>query len=242
MSEELQSAGYETREVPTSPNPVLHYFKTLKAVLTAPTLFFRDLPRPTGVVGPLFFGILTSWIGSALEYLWYSGFGRLFESRISDILHAFEKVPQIDSSGQFETALEMRKKVTEWVFGMSAVLIDPFKTCAWILFLSFFIWVAARLFANRDYPPAEKRLTYETAISIVAFSQAAALFKGVPIVGGMIAAIFAMIIAVIGATETYRVTTGRAVVIALFPSILFWGLILASMLAFFSAILMLFMR
>lgn len=239
---ELENAGYAPRGNRASPNPLLNYFATLKAVLTRPSLFFRELPRPTGFVGPLFFGILTSWFGSALEYLWYAGFGKLFQSRWADLLHAFEKVPQIDSSGQFETALAMRQRAADWVFGVGSVLIDPFKSCAWILFLGFFIWVAARLFANRDYPAAERRLDYETAVSIVAFSQAASLFKGVPIVGGMIAAVFAMVIGVIGATETYRVGTGRAIVIALFPSILFWGVLLAGVLAFFSALLMLFMR
>lgn len=244
---ELETADYAHRETPNSPNPIFHYFKTLQAVLTRPSLFFRDLPRPTGIVGPLFFGILTSWFGSALQYFWYMGFGRLFESRFSDLMRAFEKVPQIDTSGQFtpgqfDTANEIRKKITEWVFGVGAVLIDPFKTFIWILFLSTFIWIAARLFANRDYPPEEKRLRFETAISIVAFSQAAALFKGVPMVGGVLAVVFAMVIAVIGATETYRVSTGRAIVIALFPTILFWGIIIASILAFFSALVFLFVR
>jgi len=239
---ELESEGYAPRETRSSPNPVTNYFATLKAVLTRPSLFFRELPRPPGIVGPLFFGILSSWIGSALEYLWYSGFGKVFGSRIADMMRAFEKVPEIDSSGQFESALAMREKVSEWVFGVGAVLIDPFKTCVWILFLALFIWVAARLFANRDYAPEERRLGYETAVSIVAFAQAAALFKAVPIVGGMISAIFAMVIGVIGATETYRVTTGRAIVIALFPTILFWGILIAGLLAFFSALLFLFIR
>lgn len=228
--------------VETAPNPLVRYFATLKALLTRPTLFFRNLPRPTGFVAPLFFGILTSWIGSALEYLWYAGFGKVFENRISDFMHAMEKIPDIDTSGRFESTLAMRQRMTDWVFGVGAVLIDPFKTCAWILFLSFFVWVAARLFGNRDYPAGERRLDYETAISIVGYAQAAALFKGVPMLGGMLAAVFATVLSVIGATETYRVGTGRALVIALFPTLLFWGVLLAGLLAFFSAILMLFLR
>jgi hypothetical protein len=239
---DLESAGYAPRTEPLSANPISNYFATLKALLTGPTLFFRNLPRPTGFVGPLFFGIVTSWIGSALEYLWYTGFGHAFGSRMSDLMRALEKVPQIDSSGQFESALAMRQRVTDWVFGVGSVLIDPFKSFVWILFLSTFVWIAARLFANRDYAPAEKRLDFETAVSIIAYSQAAALFKCVPVMGGFIAAIFAMVLSVIGATETYRVTSGRAIVIALFPTILFWGLLFAGMLAFFSALLLLFMH
>lgn len=231
-----------TAESMAEPNVVTSYFGTLRALLTRPSLFFRSLPRPVGVVGPLFFGIVTSWIGSAFEYLWYSGFGQIFGNRIADLMSAFEKVPQIDSSGRFETALAMREHIKNWVFGVGAVLVDPFKTCAWILFLSVFIWVAARLFANRDYAPEERRLDFAAAVSIAGYAQAAALFKAVPVLGGTISAIFAMVLGVIGATETYRVTTGRAILIALFPSILFWGLIFASFIAFFSAILMLFVQ
>jgi hypothetical protein len=224
---------------PEKQNPISQYFRTLKAILTQPTLFFRNHVRPTGFVGPLFFGILTSWIGSALEYLWYTGFGKVFGSRIADIIRAFEKVPQIDTSGRFDTAVAARERLTDWVFGVGSVLIDPFKTCAWILFLSFFIWVAARLFANRELPAGERRLDYEAAVAIVGYAQAAALFKGIPMLGGLISAIFAMTLSVIGAVETYRVGTGRAIVIALFPSILFWGVLIAAVFAFFSAILML---
>jgi hypothetical protein len=242
MSEELEHAGYDIPRPRTSPNPVTHYFRTLAAILTHPSRFFRDLPRPTGFVGPLFFGILTSWFGSALEYLWYSGFGHVFRNRWNDLLNALEKVPQIDSSGQFESALAMRQKVTDWVFGVGSVLIDPFKSCAWILFLSVFVWIAARLFADRDYVKSENRLGFETALSIVAFSQAASLFKGVPVLGGLISVLFAMVLGTIGAKQTYRVTTSRALVIVLFPSILFWGMLIAGVVAFFSAILMFFLH
>lgn len=227
---------------PHEVNLFSQYFLNLRDLLTRPTHFFRTLPRPVGFVGPLFFGIITSWFGSTLEFLWYSGFHQVFGSRLSDLMSVFDKVPQIDSSGRFETALALREKIANWVFGVGGVLIDPFKTCASILFLSTVIWIAARLFADRDYPREEKRLDYATAVSIVGFAQAASVFKIVPVLGGTIAALFAMVLSVIGVTETYRVTTGRAIVIALFPTILFWGLIFASVLAFFSAILMLFMH
>lgn len=227
---------------PRESNPVTNYFHHLKVVLTRPTDFFRDLKRPTGIAGPLFFGIVTSWIGSALEYLWYAGFGRVFGSRISDIFTAMDKSAKIDSSGDVETALALRQKLTDWVFGVGAVLIDPFKTFAWILFLSLFIWVAARLFSTPVVNDPERRWSYESAVAIAAFAQAATLFKAVPLVGGLIGIVFGTVIAVIGASETYRVSTGRGILIALFPTLLFWGVLIAGTLAFFAALLMFFFR
>jgi hypothetical protein len=229
-----------------STNPIAAYFRALKGLLTSPTTFFRNLERPVGVAAPLFFGVVTSWIGTALEYLWFTGFGRFFESRIADIFRALEKTSEIDSTGQTEAMLAMREKFFSWVFGVGSVLIDPFKTCAKILFLSVFVWIAARIFGRfsdqSDVATLDERFSYESAVAIVGFAMAASIFKGIPLVGGMVATIFTIVISVIGAQETYKVGTGRALLIALFPSLLFWGLIFATIFAFLGGILMLFLR
>lgn len=244
---DLRDAGYESlsskNEVERG-NPIKRYFIDLKDLLTRPTFFFRNLERPVNPASPLFFGIVTSWIGAALEYLWYVGFGKFFESRIEDILRALEKTSEIDSSGQTETMLMMREKFVNWVFGMGSVLIDPFKTCVKILFLSFFVWIAARIFGNlsskeSDVEPLEDRFRYENAVAIVGYAMAATIFKGIPVVGGLISGTFIVVLSVIGAQEIYRVGSGRAIVIALFPSLLFWGLIFATIFAFLGGILML---
>ncbi len=240
MSHDLETAGYESvNRKPKSLNPVLSYFLTLKKILTRPTLFFKELKRPPGVVGPLFFGIVTNWFATALEYTWFTGLRGFFGTRLTEIFRALDKSSEIDSSGQASALLAMREKVVDWMFGVGSILIDPFKTCAQILALSFFVWVGARIFAKISVD-SEERLSYESAVSIVGYSMAASLFKGVPIVGGLIAGIFIASIAIIGARETYRVSSGRAVVIALFPTLLFWAVILAVILVFFSAIVMLF--
>lgn len=241
MNEELESAGTELPRQPTPDNPVVIYFKTLKSLLTKPTAFFQTLPRPIGLVKPLLFGIITNWIGSALQYIWFSGLGKVFGTRLTDIFQSLDTSSEIDSSGQAGAVLAMREKLMDWAFGVSSVLIDPFKTCAQILFLSFFVWVGARIFAEISENTKE-RLSYESAVAIVGYSMAASIFKGIPVLGGMIAALFAVIISIAGARETYRVSTGRALVIALFPVLLFWGLIFAGVIAFFSAFLMLFIR
>lgn len=242
MNTELETAGYDRPNRPSrSENPVVTYFKTLKAILTHPTQFFRTLKRPPGIVGPLLFGIITNWIGSALEYIWFTGLRGFFGTRLSDIFRALDRSSEIDSSGQAGAVLAMRERIVEWMFGVGSVLIDPFKTCAQILFLSFFVWIGARIFAKLT-PDAEERLGYQSAVAVVGYSMAASLFKGVPIIGGLIAGIFVVIIAITGARETYRVGSGRALVIALFPTLLFWGLLLAGMIAFFSAIVMMFLH
>lgn len=243
MSDELESAGYvrSTIDPSRSSNPVSSYFLTLKAILTQPTLFFRNLKRPTGLVAPLLFGIITNWIASALEYTWFTGLGRFFGTRLSDIFRALDKSSEIDSSGQASAILAMREKMVDWMFGVGSVLVDPFKTCAQILFLSLFVWIGARIF-SKITADSEERLSYESAVSVVGYSLAASLFKGIPIVGGLIAGVFIVMISIIGARETYKVSSGRALLIALFPTLLFWGLLFAGVLAFFSAIFMLFFR
>lgn len=241
MNESPCDEGYEPGPA-TSPNPISQYLGALKSLLTAPTLFFRTMRRPPGLVGPLFFGVLTHWIGSALEYLWFTGLGKVFGTHLSQIFQALDKSSEIDSSGQVGTVLAMRTKIVEWMFGVGSVLVDPFKTTVKILFLSFFVWLGARIFANITQDEAEERFSYQSAVAIVGFSMAASIFQGIPLLGGVISGAFTLIIGVIGAAETYRVGTGRALLISLFPFILFWGLIVAAFVAFFSATLFLLMR
>jgi hypothetical protein len=240
-TESLESAGYDPR--PVAPESHLQiYFTSLKALLTRPREFFRSLKHPIGVARPLLFGVITHWVGSALSYLWFSGLGRLFERHFSSMFQALDQGAEIDSSGQLSSALAMRSQIMDWMFGVASVLIDPFKTTLRILFIAFFVWVGARLLASLKNPEAEKRMGFDSAVAIVGFSMAASLFNAIPVVGGMIALIFGTVLSIIGASEIFQVKTGRAMVIALFPNILLFGLFFAAFIAFFSAVAMLLMR
>ena len=74
----------------------------------------------------------------------------------------------------------------------------------------------------REGRPAQV-VTYESALRLICFGMAPSILAGLPIFGGFVAALLVLIVTVIGAREVYEVGTGRAIVIALFPKLLFFG-------------------
>jgi hypothetical protein len=219
------------------------YFRDLKKVLFEPSDFFRRLPLTGGVAIPLTFALVTHWLGALLNYL--------FSAMTGDLSgHFFDRFVQfssqyssqmggdIDSPGKaalmnqgFLQAMGAGEKIVNWLWGASGILLDPFFTLAWLIFLSFLVFVGARLLV-KPTPEHIARfphgVTFESAVRVVAFGMSPAIFSGLPYLGSFIAKlIYIPIVTIIGAREIYRVSNGRATAIALFPEILFWGIILS---------------
>lgn len=219
---------------PPGENPFKVYFSTLYALLTRPTAFFKTVDSGRSIAFALTFAVVTHWIGAALGYLWQSALGRVISSRFSDRFQIFDQMSAMAPSGQMETLNAWRERAYHWTWGTGSVLIDPFKTIISILLGSFFVWIASRILA-------EKNTRFETAVTIISFGTAPAILQGVPLVGPLLASIFVFIVTMIGARELYRVTSGRAMVIVLFPEILLGIVVLAALglvLYFFSSLIM----
>jgi len=219
---------------PPEDHPIKTYFTTLYALLTRPTAFFQTVDSGRSIAFALTFAVVTHWIGTALGYLWQSALGRVISRRFSDGFQVFDQMSSMAPSGQMETLNAWKDRAYHWMWGTGSVLIDPFKTIITILVVSFFIWIASRLLA-------EKNTRFETAVTIVSFGTAPSILKGVPLVGPLLASIFIFVVTMIGARELYRVTSGRALVIVLFPEILLGIVVLAALAMiffFFSSLIM----
>jgi hypothetical protein len=218
---------------------VVDYARALKKVLFEPAQFFRELPVSGGLGGPLAFALVTHWIGSLLNYFWSAVTpdmsGHLLKNLSTQFSSQFSQFDtgNIDSAGRmtdhWAQMVGAGQKVAGWLWGASSILLDPFFTLVSILFFSFFIFIGARLFVNPTPQTTGKfpqGVTYESALRVVAFGMSPAIFAGFPFLGTFIAKfIYIPIVTIIGARELYRVSNGRAVLIALFPEILFWGII-----------------
>jgi hypothetical protein len=218
------------------------YFRELKKVLFEPTAFFRALPLTGGLAVPLTFALVTHWLGSLFNYLFSAMTGDLsghffdrfvqFSSQYSSQFSGTD----IDSPGKaalmnqgFLQAMGAGEKIANWLWGASGILLDPFFTLFWLIFISFWVFVGARLLVKAT-PEHIARfphgVTFESAVRVVAFGMSPAIFTGFPYLGSIIAKlIYIPIVTIIGAREIYRVSNGRATAIALFPELLFWGII-----------------
>ncbi len=215
--------------------PVARYIDDLKSVLLKPRQFFRQMPRNAGFAQPLAFALIAHWIGSAISFLWNSAFFKASQESFEKWAAIFGNNAQIDSIRRSTPWEPMRQAFTNWFWGIGSVIGDPFWTLASLLISSFFVFLGARLFvgimsdAPAASPPEQRRheVTYESAVRVIAYGAVASIFQVIPFVGKPLAYVYGLYISTVGAKEIYRVGTGRALLIVLFPHILIFLTVIA---------------
>ncbi|MFL5811942.1 MAG: YIP1 family protein [Bdellovibrionia bacterium] len=214
--------------------PVAQYWDDLKTVLLKPHQFFRRMPRNAGFAQPLAFALIAHWIGSAIAFLWNSAFIRSSEEAFEKWAAIFGNNDQIDVIRRSSSWEQARHAFTNWFWGIGSVIGDPFWTLASLLISSFFVFVGARLLVGvmSDAPsaaPGEQHrheVTYESAVRIMAYGAVASIFQVIPFAGKFIAYFYSLYISVVGAKEIYRIRTGRALTVVLFPQVLIFAILL----------------
>lgn len=212
-------------------DPIKAYFSSVRDVLTQPGLFFDSKKNITKMSGPIVFGLITAWIGAALEFLWRS----LSASSLNRFFEEFVRMQpdsSIESLGRYQAWVQ-------WATGLGAVLTTPFTTVIGIFLWSTIIFLAAKLFITEPVPGIDSTLptgparavTFESIVILYSFSLASSLLKVIPFVGGFAAWIYFLVLLTIGIKAFFKVETGRAMVVALSPTI--FGFILSFVILLF---------
>jgi hypothetical protein len=215
--------------------PISKYFEDVKLLLLKPHQFFRQMPRNAGLAQPLAFALIAHWIGSAVSFLWGAAFFRSSEEMFEKWMSIFGRNDQIDVIRRSTHWESMRHAFMDWFWGIGSVISDPFTTLLSILISSFFVFLGARLFVGlmTDAPSAPNaeqqrhQITYESAVRIMAYGAVASILQAVPIGGKFLSYFYGLYISTVGAKEIYRIGTGRALMVVLFPQILFTFVIFA---------------
>jgi hypothetical protein len=210
-------------------DPVRRYLRTLWALHAHPARFFRAMPTEGGLSGPLAFALTTHWIGESVGFLWRTALSDRVMSRMSAIFQVAGDVMDVDSPGRGATMAAFRDRIVHWAWGAGRVIIDPFWTLAGLLFVSFFVYVGARLLVTPGEDGDPRAIRYETALRIVCYGTAPAILAAIPLAGEVIPLIAVPLLTIVGAREVYRIPPGRAVVVALFPSLLKLATIMAGL-------------
>ncbi len=198
------------------------YFQRLKHILSDPTDFFQTTRFQPGITEALSFAIVTHWIGRLFEFLWTSVIGIGIGKHLNRWLQEFQDsfgTYLLEESGKFGQLQSFPSwdhskfdLLANWFFGFGTVIADPFLTAIKVLLYASVVYLGANLFVP-------KKFTYETAVRVVGFGMAPAVLAGIPLLGGLIAWSYGLIITVLAARELYRINTGRAIVVGLFPQI-----------------------
>ena len=113
-----------------------------------------------------------------------------------------------------------------WIWGAGSIIADPFLTLAYFFFISFLVFLGARIFVTPGKNGAPREITFESALRIVCYGMTSAILAVLPLFGGPVAYIYQIVVSVIGAREVYRIDNGRASLVALFPQVLLFGILM----------------
>lgn len=211
--------------------PIRGYFERVWKILTHPSAFFRTMPVRGGVSGPLAFALITHWMGAAVAYIWRIFIGGAVSGYLDRIMRMAGDVAEVDNPGRNAQIMEMADRMKHWVWGTGSIIVDPFLTLMQIFFISFLVFLGARIFVTPGKNRAPREITFESALRIVCFGMTPAILAVLPLFGGPIAYIYQVVVSVIGAREVYKIDNGRASLVALFPQVLLFGFVMLLFLA-----------
>ncbi len=219
---------------------IRNYFRDVWTIITKPTQFYRAMPVTGGIGGPLAFALVTHWIGAALESLWKLWMFKAFEEHLKGFLQMLSGVAEVDHPGRGAMVGQLQEKLGPWIWGVGSVIIDPFTSLMQIFMSAAVIYCVARLLVSPSTlstDPAQAprpEVSFESIVRIICFGMTPALLAGVPLIGGMMASMLAAICTIVGVREVFRISTGRAVMIAVAPSLLILAAVMFIAVALFT--------
>jgi hypothetical protein len=205
----------------TGTAPIKRYFGDIWQISTNPSTFFRRMPLSGGVSWPLAFALITHWVGTAIEYLWRASLGGRLARHIGDIFKIMGDVADVDHPGRSDAMNQIKNQVIHWFWGAGSVVVDPFLTIISVLFTSLLVFIGARILVTPGKNGSPREITFESALRIICFGMAPAVFAGIPLAGGVIASLWVLLVTIVGAKVVFSVGYLRAGIIVLFPKLLF---------------------
>ena len=164
-------------------------YKTFKAVLFSPEIFFKSLNFKAGIVEPLAFGTLVGSLGSMFGLFWqllmWSGLVLTYGESIF---------------GQFSIGVIL----------LIIMIIIPVLWVAWIFVSSGITHLLLLIVRGGENG-------YEATLRVVSYSQATQVWSLIPFVGGTIGWIWQLVVQIIGLRHIHRTSYLRIIVAFLIP-------------------------
>jgi len=217
---------YPNPEISPVVDHIQRFFGTIKEVLFTPTAFFTRKRQSRGLMWPMAYALMINWFAKTMDFIYFSFTKGTLDKAIQKILESGSSDSQINMLSRQFRDQQQSQAVMEWVLGIGSVFLAPFTTLIYIVFYSVVIFLLAKLIITEDRSAADHReITLDSIMTIFCFSMTPVVFHVIPFMGSMVAWIYSIILISIGIREFHRTDTARAVVVALGPTLLVFGLI-----------------
>lgn len=190
------TAGGATRTGPpweAGPASFNGFIATAKEVLLDPTAFFTRMRREGGLGGPLVYGLIGLSLGMIFSFV-----SQRFFSRFG--------IPGIP--------LEAREMVGGMIGLLLLVCFAPVLAIITLFLGSALYHVLLLLFGGSRFP-------YETTFRVVCYAAGStSLVHIIPVCGGLIGAVWNIVVSIIGLARAHETTTGKAAAAVLVPIVI----------------------
>ncbi|CAA9447025.1 MAG: hypothetical protein AVDCRST_MAG37-1934 [uncultured Rubrobacteraceae bacterium] len=170
-------------------DPVGSFVRTVVAVVTQPVPFFRGIAWQGNFVNPLIFAIICALISALLSGILAVIFPPLFAS------------PQ-NTGESFVGGIGVL---------VGTLILSPIFTAIGLVIAAGIIHLLVLLFVK------PRNTGFEATFRIASYTQVTQLVSWIPIIGSIIAAIWAIVLYIFGIREVHGTTTGKAALVVLIP-------------------------
>lgn len=184
-------------------------FRSFFQTLFSPGVFFRTMQTGRGLIEPLAIGILFGSAGMMLS---------LFN----------EFLPSVWGRGGGMQVL--MKGSGSPLLPSTLMLLSPFIACVGIFFMSGVLHLFLRVFRGASGG-------FEGTLRVVAFGQATQVLALIPVIGGMIAFLWYLVVLIVGVREIHETSYGRVLLAFLSPALLLGAAALAAAIPFVLSLL-----
>ncbi len=194
--------------------------ETTKAVLTAPTAFFRAMPVTGGIGGPLLYAVVVGWVGILVDAVYRGVFRMVMGSAGSSVFSALGDRPEM---ARF---VEM---FSSWVGLVLLVILGPVAIVIGAFIGAAITHLFLLLLGGADQG-------FEATFRVIAYGHAARIVTIVPFCGGTVALFWSLAIHIIGLAEAQRIPVWKSAVAVLLPGVLFCCCCLGSLALMFGGL------
>ena len=170
-------------------DPVGSFVRTVVAVITQPIPFFRGIARQGNYVNPLVFAVICALISALLSGI----LGLIF----APLLASPQGTDEAFAGG---------------IGGLvGGLILSPIFTAIGLVIAAGIIHLLVLLFVK------PRNTGFEATFRIASYTQVTQLVSWIPVIGSIIAAIWAIALYTIGIREVHDATTGKAALVVLIP-------------------------
>jgi hypothetical protein len=191
--------------------PLEGLYETAKLFIVEPSAAFSRMSTTGDLGRPLIYAVIFGWLGIIA--------GQVYNLAWRGMM--LNLLPMFGNASQFQLP---------WVFNLGMMIIGP-------ILVLIGIFIAAVIFHLFLMLVGGANSGFGATVRVICYSGTVQILQVVPLCGGFIAAIWAIVLYILGFAKAHRTTTGKAALAVLLPMVLCCACVTVIAIAFGAAIM-----